>query len=218
MKRFFWSCVLTLLFFYGVGITPIAESIPVFFTDRTAFDTASGGGLNFESFEANFAVASSIAFTDFTVSETIGANALGQVRNYPIAGLNAVITDGTGAIFYDDNGSSIGTFFSFTSPVNAFGIDIATNNGSTVTIGGSVSTSISLSAGVPKFFGVIDTTGTFSSITFNASGGPNVGFDSASTGMAAPISEPIPEPTTMFLMGFGILGLVGFGIRQRRKK
>jgi hypothetical protein len=31
-------------------------------------------------------------------------------------------------------------------------------------------------------------------------------------------TEPIPEPTTIVLMGFGILGLLGFVIRQRRKK
>ncbi|MFQ6041004.1 MAG: PEP-CTERM sorting domain-containing protein [Candidatus Poribacteria bacterium] len=30
-------------------------------------------------------------------------------------------------------------------------------------------------------------------------------------------SEPIPEPTTICLMGFGILGLLAIGIRQRRK-
>jgi hypothetical protein len=29
--------------------------------------------------------------------------------------------------------------------------------------------------------------------------------------------NPVPEPTTICLMGFGILGLLGIGIRQRRK-
>lgn len=28
---------------------------------------------------------------------------------------------------------------------------------------------------------------------------------------------PIPEPTTIFLMGFGLLGLIGFVIRQRKQ-
>lgn len=31
------------------------------------------------------------------------------------------------------------------------------------------------------------------------------------------VATPIPEPTTIFLMGFGILGLLGVVIRQRRK-
>jgi hypothetical protein len=31
-------------------------------------------------------------------------------------------------------------------------------------------------------------------------------------------STPIPEPTTMYLMGFGILGILGIVIRQRRKE
>jgi len=30
-------------------------------------------------------------------------------------------------------------------------------------------------------------------------------------------AEPIPEPTTLFLMGFGLLGVLGVVIRQRRK-
>ncbi|MBC8235318.1 PEP-CTERM sorting domain-containing protein [bacterium] len=30
--------------------------------------------------------------------------------------------------------------------------------------------------------------------------------------------EPIPEPTTLCLMGFGLLGLVSVVIRQRRKQ
>ena len=36
-------------------------------------------------------------------------------------------------------------------------------------------------------------------------------------GPSPPTCDPIPEPTTMYLVGFGILGLLGFGIRQRRK-
>lgn len=31
-------------------------------------------------------------------------------------------------------------------------------------------------------------------------------------------SDPVPEPTTICLMGFGILGLLGIGIRKRRKE
>jgi PEP-CTERM motif len=180
---------------------------PVFFTDRTAFDAASGGGLSFESFEADFSPAASVVFADFTVSETGGINALAQLRDFPGLGLNAVITDGTGGLFFDDNGTSIGTFFAFSSPINAFGIDLVSSPASTVTIGGSVSSSVTLAAGVPKFFGVIDLLGSFTSISFDASGGPNIGFDAASYGA-------VPEPSTLALATLGLLG-IGYGRRKR---
>jgi hypothetical protein len=93
----------------------------------------------------------------FTVSETNGINALGQLRDFP--GLVNGITEGTGAIVYDDNGESISTFFAFAIPITAFGLDITTNPGSTVTISGSVSDSIVLATNQPMFWGVIDFAG-----------------------------------------------------------
>jgi hypothetical protein len=52
-----------------------------------------------------------------------------------------------------------------------------------------------------------------SSITFAASGGPNVGFDAASYGLASAAS--VPEPATLLLLGTG-LGAVA--ARRRSKK
>jgi hypothetical protein len=180
---------------------------PVYFTDRASFDAATGGGLNFESFEADFAVADTIVFAGFTVSETLGINALAQLRNFPGV-LDAAITDGTGALSYDDNGGSIGTFFSFASPITAFGLDITTHPDSTVTIGGSVSDSLVLTADTPSFWGVIDTAG-ITSISFDASGGPNLGFDAVSFDQAV-----IPAPGAILLGSIGI-SLVGW-LRRRR--
>ncbi len=46
-----------------------------------------------------------------------GDNALGQLRDFPGIGLSNGITEGTGAIAYNDNGSSIGvTFLALTPP------------------------------------------------------------------------------------------------------
>ena len=184
-----------------------AFAAPVYSVDRASFDAATGGGLNFESFEADFAVADTIAFAGFTVSETLGTNILGQLRNFP--GLvDGAITDGTGALGYDDNGSSVGTFFSFAAPVTAFGLDIATNPGSTVTIGGSVSDSLILTADTPSFWGVIDTAG-ITSISFDASGEPEVGFDAVSFGQIV-----VPAPGAILLGAIGA-GLVGWLRRGR---
>ena len=44
------------------------------------------------------------------------------------------------------------------------------------------------------------------------------GFDGSNDRIGYATSEPIPEPTTIVLMSFGLLGLLGIGIRRRRKE
>jgi hypothetical protein len=177
-----------------------ASASPIFFTDRAAFNAAVGGGLTFESFEGDFGVLPSHTFGNLTVSETNGIDLVAQARDYSF--MSFVITDGTGAIWFDDNNDSVG-HFSFAVPINAFGVDIGTSESSTVVVGGAVSSSIFLSAMLPSFWGVYDPSGSFTEITFTASGGPNIGWDALSYGVA----DPIPEPTTLLLMGGGLLGL-----------
>jgi hypothetical protein len=194
MKRLGLAVLPTLL---AVSVAGPAVAAPIFYSDQATFLAAAGAGLSFESFEASFPTGASVVFADFTVSETGGANGVGQLRDFPGLGVSAVIMDGTGGVVYDDNGSSVGTFFSFAFPINAFGIWIATSDASTVTVGGDVATSIGLLAGVPAFFGVIDDA-VISSISFDVSGDPNVGFDAASYGLA------VPEPATILLLGLGL--------------
>lgn len=206
MKKLMIGSVIAVVCFAFIACPVLAA--PVYFTDRASFDAAAGSGLNFESFEADFAVADTIIFAGFTVSETLGINALGQLRDFP--GLvDGAITDGTGALGYDDNADSVGTFFSFASPITAFGLDIATNPGSTVTIGGSVSDSLVLIDNTPSFWGVIDMDG-ITSISFDASGAPNVGFDAVSFGQAV-----IPAPGAILLGSIGV-GRVSWLRRRRR--
>jgi hypothetical protein len=52
----------------------------------------------------------------------------------------------------------------------------------------------------PMFWGVIDFDG-LTSITFDATGGPNVAFDAVSYGMA------VPEPASILLLGLGLAAL-----------
>jgi len=196
------ACVI----FATLTLSSFAYAAPVYFYDRASFDAATGGGLDFESFEADFSVAPIIIFSGFTVGESNGDNGLGQLRNFPGI-VDGAITDGTGALGFTDNGDSIGTFFSFNRQVTAFGLDITTNPGSAMTIGGSVTDSIILGNDTASFWGVIDMDG-IASITFSASGSPNVGFDAVSY-------SAVPVPAAVWLFGSGLLGLVGMA---RRKK
>ena len=71
MKKIF--CIVTFVILLIVWCNSAAAT-PVYFTDRVAFDAATGGGLSFESFETPFASTATVAFSGFSVSETGGNN------------------------------------------------------------------------------------------------------------------------------------------------
>jgi hypothetical protein len=73
-----------------------------------------------------------------------------------------------------------------------------------MTVGGDVSYSFGLLVNTPQFFGVISTD-YFDNVTFDASGGPLVGFDALSFGEGA----VVPIPGAVWLLGTGLIGLIG---------
>jgi len=178
-----------------------AMAAPTFYTDRAAFNAASGSGLSFESFEDDFNAAS-VNFGDFTVTET-GSNygpSNDAVQRANPQGSNDVggNTDGTYTLRIIEDGTSIGTF-SFPDPITKFGIDITFQNTAGLTIGGDVSQSISMTANTPKFWGVIDPDG-IDELTFAAEYqyGLSMYFDSLSYGGVVteqPSSIPSEAPS-----------------------
>lgn len=186
------SSALTL--FTALLSTTTVQSTPVYYSDRVAFDAATGGGLSFESFEQSFANGSPLVFNDFTASENNDGNGfdiLYQLRGQSFAGVGSVsnaFTDGTCALAYIDNDSSVATFFSFSTPITAFGLDVTTDVASTITVGGSsISNTFATAVNAPQFWGVIDTDG-ITQVTFDVSGSPFVGFDSLSYGVVVSLS------------------------------
>ena len=179
--------------------TTAVQSAPVYYSDRASFDAATGGGLSFESFEQDFASSASVAFTDFAVSENndgSGFDILYQLRGKPfvlgtatLGSVSNAFTDGTGALAYIDNGNSVTTFFSFSTPITAFGLDVTTDEASSIAVGGgSISIVFNTAANTPQFLGVIDTNG-IAQVTFNDSEQRAlVAFDSLSYGVVVSLS------------------------------
>jgi hypothetical protein len=197
----------------GIAAATSSPAVTHYFTDRAAFNAAAGGGLNFESFETPFDVNGTQTFAGFQVSETAGIDALAWSGNYG-GFADFVVTDGANGLWYDDNGDSISTFFNFTTPVNAFGLDITADENSVVTIGGTVSSSLNLTALTHGFFGAISDSETFSSISFDFSGGPNAGFDAVSYGTARSSSVPDAGGTAL-LLSIALAGLSRIRLARR---
>lgn len=187
-----------------------AAATPVVYTDRTSFNNAAGGGLSFESFESNPQLGESVTYGDLTFTESGGTNIFTNTALNSF--FTAATTDGEHSIWYDDNDASISTLtFGLAAPITALGLDIATSSNSTVTIGGDIAGSISLTANTPSFFGIIDLMSPFSSVTFSASGGPEVGFDAVSFG------DAIPEPSTLILTALALVPFVAYARRRRSR-
>lgn len=70
MKKF--TMLLSIACFAVVACPAIAA--PMFFSDRTSFNTATGGGLSFESFEGSPQEGASVTYGDLTFTESDGIN------------------------------------------------------------------------------------------------------------------------------------------------
>ncbi len=207
------------LIFSMVGSTALA--LPMYFFDRTAFNAALSSSLHFEGFETAHE-GPTVVLTDFTVEETGGRNGIANTLTNPAFG-TAPVTEGQGAIFYFNNGNSIATFaFTIAGKINAFGLDITMNTDSSVLIGGDYNLIFGLSANTPQFFGVIDYDTLFDTISFTHFQTPwltepvtgFIGFDAVQYGITG---DPIPEPSTVLLLGVGLIGLFGVGRKKFKK-
>ncbi len=194
-----------------------AQAALMFFTDRTSFDTAAGNLSGFESFETVSATLGPIDFGDFTVEET------GDSLNLLFQ--DFLPTDGTRTLAYNTQTPTSLLTYSFDSQISAFGFDVSAFNTSgpqTVTIGGDVSGTINITGpNANTFFGVIDTTGTFDTVTLSTSfsgGSTGLRMDAVSYGTVSGSETVVPEPTSLTLLGIGAAGMAYGVIRRRRKQ
>lgn len=170
------------------------------------------GPLYTEGFES-FTDGNPIDFGDFTATLINGGGFWQQSGN------DLVTTEGNSVMYFDMYGynNSTAVEFAFDEAIYAFGVDITSIDfapPTTVTFlddNGNVLNDFAIQGvwGGATFLGVINDQA-FSKARFNFTGDEFLCFDYLQYGGAA-----IPEPTTLTLLGLGLLGAIGV-IRRRR--
>ena len=198
-------------------------SAGVMYTDESAFLSAAGAGLDFESFESltvtNTNSQNVISVTDFTVTDI--ASGLGVFDTDFTGGPQA--SDGQNYINWATN-NNVEVQFTFNSGINAFGLtlidaleqlpgfslSLSTNNGE------SYPEFLTSPQGdeLELFFGVVSDT-LFTSATFTYVGTNElIGLDAVYSGLSEDGSG-VPLPSTVSLIFAGVIGLGAF--RRRRE-
>jgi hypothetical protein len=191
-----------------------AHAATVSYSSEAVFDTATGGGLAFESFEtASLTTSTTVGFSGGSFSCTGSAFCPG------FFGISTLGSDtGSQSVFYASPDTAT---FTFGSAINAFGVhiggagDVAPNtliaslsNGDSATALSSYTGAFDVFGTNNVFFGVISDTA-FTSITFTPSNsGDGIFFDSMDYGTVG----AVPEPVTLALFG---IGLAGLGFRRK---
>jgi hypothetical protein len=163
----------------------------------------------------------------FPGAGTATLNGNGNVAVVPSGATNGV---GRYAISGTNYWESSDVFsITFSAPVAAFGfygvdigdyggqltLTLALEGGGTTTI--TVPNTINGAGGGVLYYGYIDTDNLFTGVTFGdtAPGVDYFGFDDMTIGSVEQVGPIVPIPGAVWLLGSGLLGLVGF--RKRRK-
>lgn len=190
--------VCSLALFCTVSSVSAATTI---YTDRAAFDLATGGSLSFDDL-------SDASFNGFSVQSDAGFIQGGQrLRDRPTPGVNGASTT-----------------FTFNSPITAFGGDYDLSPGGAGTglrfvLDGNEIIPQEISGTYSGFWGFVSDT-FFTSVEVRAGSGSGIAethtFDNFSFGVAATVA-PIPVPASLPLLLTALLSVLGWRRWQQGK-
>lgn len=204
-----------------------AQAAPVFYNSEAAFLTATSAlSLSLESFQS-YTPGQPPVTSNLNSGLNINTNAAFTFQNNNnYCGVNVNSNGAERCIqFTTPNGGSLQTFTFDMGTVNAFGIflgDLSTTGGTTLTLGNSNGASQSYvlpnaSSGNERYFGIVDLTTPFTSVTLrNSAGGDVVYIDNARWGKSPVVqqSTAVPEPGMLALLG---MSFAGVALARRRR-
>ena len=224
------SAVAAPTYYFGENLNPAQSVTGAPVTARNAFfsNLVGVGTEGFESFSTGANLPLKI---DFPVSSGAVTATLNTTSTSTSVSTEVRISPGLGRFATSGNtylNIALGDGFtvSFSESISAFGFygtDIGDYSGQLLmkmTNGSTVDVAVPHTANSPNgallFWGFIDTENSYSSIEFsNTSGTDSFGFDDMTIGVREQIA-PVPEPATMLLLGFGLIGIAG--LRKKFKK
>lgn len=214
-------------------------------TQTVIFDdtiTSNGGTVQLDTL-SNLTPGNTWVRSDFTITSTDGSNRFIDSSYLPVGTNGDGATTGGDAIGISPYSPfpSSGLTFSFNNPINAFGLEIgdwatccfpsslfiAFDGGATRLVATATSDSdnpgYAAGNGYENFVGAIDSSSTFSNISFYGDGlgeylvaGGTIRYGAVDIG-SVPDPGAVPEPSTWAMLLFGF-GSVGFAMRRRRQK
>jgi hypothetical protein len=213
--------------FFGENLTP-SEGVsgdPV--TARNSFLATLSAGVNTEDFEGILAGSPPLPLSFTGSLGTINATLTGTglLRDTPTVGTFAT----SGSQFYDNDFNSF--TIAFDTAIAAFGfygtdigdieeaLEITLDAGLASERIFTVANTIDGPSGSLLFWGLVDTSNPFTTVTFAESGDDLFGFDDLTIGdvgqvVNPPVNGAVPEPSTWAMM---LLGFFGIGGLMRRR-
>ncbi len=215
MKKILLSLfIITCVFILGASN---ANATLITYTDRTSFETAAGTTTveDFQSFVVDTPFHTTpVDVGDFTLSMIGSPNtSYNYIDIGPPASAETNVNGTTNMRVFTDNSPSFDLIFTFDTAITAFGADFANINDdilrTRLLVGSEIATPPINPYPFVSFYGFTSDVA-FTSITFEGLENDVYGIDNVTY-------SPIPEPTTMLLLGTGLIGLAGFRRKFRKK-